>query len=127
MKKIAFAGTDGRTLLCAFVISTAKSDIYPETFQGIVIRGTPAMPKFVEMMNWPVEFIKTGSNSMNDYAAAIIQNLKDGNIDYVIPMPEALLFEGLVDEVETAGFGKHILGLNKAGAFHPFRQMQFFS
>jgi len=117
MKKIAFAGTDGRTLLCAFVISTAKSDIYHETFQGVVIRGTPAMPKFVKMMNWPVEFINTDSNSMNDYATAIIQNLKDGNIDYVIPMPEALLFEGLVDEVETAGFGKHILGLNKAGAF----------
>ncbi len=117
MKKIAFAGTDGRTLLCAFVISTATSDIYPETFQGAVIRGTPAMPKFVELMNWPVEFINTESNSMNDYADAIIQNLKDGNVDYVIPMPEALLFEGLVDEVEAAGFGKHILGLNKAGAF----------
>ena len=117
MKKIAFAGTDGRTLLCALVISTAKSEIYPEAFQGVVIRGTPAMPKFTEMMNWPVEFISTDNNSMHDYAAAIIRNLKDGNIDYVIPMPEALLFEGLIDEVEAAGFGEHILGLNKAGAF----------
>ena len=117
MKKIAFAGTDGRTLLCALVISTAKSDIYPEAFQGVVIRGTPAMPKFVEMMNWPVEFIYTDSNSMQDYASAIIQNLKDGRIDYIIPMPEALLFEGLVDEVEAAGFGNSILGLSKAGAF----------
>jgi len=117
MKKIAFAGTDGRTLLCALVISTAKSEIYPEAFQGVVIRGTPAMPKFTEMMNWPVEFISTDSNSMHDYADAIIRNLKDGNIDYVIPMPESLLFEGLVDEVETAGFGEQILGLNKAGAF----------
>ena len=117
MKKIAFAGTDGRTLLCALVISTAKSEIYPEAFQGVVIRGTPAMPKFTEMMNWPVEFISTDSNSMHDYAAAIIRNLKDGNIDYVIPMPEALLFEGLIDEVEAAGFGEHIIGLNKAGAF----------
>jgi len=117
MKKIAFAGTDGRTLLCALVISTAKSEIYPEAFQGVVIRGTPAMPKLTEMMNWPVEFISTNSNSMHDYADAIIQNLKDGNIDYVIPMPESLLFEGLVDEVEAAGFGEQILGLNKAGAF----------
>ena len=117
MKKIAFAGTDGRTLLCALVISTAKSEIYPEPFQGLVIRGTTAMPKLTEMMNWPVEFISTDSNSMHDYAAAIIRNLKDGNIDYVIPMPESLLFEGLVDEVEAAGFGEHILGLNKAGAF----------
>jgi phosphoribosylamine--glycine ligase len=117
MKKIAFAGTDGRTLLCALVISTAKSEIYPEAFQGIVIRGTPAMPKLTEMMNWPVEFISTDSNSMHDYAAAIIRNLKEENIDYVIPMPESLLFEGLVDEVEAAGFGEHILGLNKSGAF----------
>jgi len=117
MKKIAFAGTDGRTLLCALVISTAKSEIYPEAFQGVVIRGTPAMPKLTEMMNWPVEFISTDSHSMHDYADSIIQNLKDGNIDYVIPMPEALLFEGLVDEVEAAGFGEQILGLNKAGAF----------
>jgi phosphoribosylamine--glycine ligase len=117
MKKIAFAGTDGRTLLCALVISTAKSDIYPQAFQGVVIRGTPAMPKFSEMMNWPVEFIQTDSNSLGDYASAIIQNLKQGNIDYVIPMPEALLFEGLVDEVEAAGFGEHIVGLNQAGAF----------
>ncbi|NNL41029.1 MAG: hypothetical protein HKO79_00895, partial [Desulfobacterales bacterium] len=85
MKKIAFAGTDGRTLLCALVISTAKSDIYPEAFQGAVIRGTPAMPKFTEMMNWPVEFIPTDSNSASDYAAAIIRNLKAGKIDYVIP------------------------------------------
>jgi phosphoribosylamine---glycine ligase len=117
MKKIAFAGTDGRTLLCAFVISTAKSEIYPEPFQGIVIRGTAAMPKLTEMMKWPVDFINTDSNSMHDYAAAIIRALNGGKIDYVIPMPEALLFEGLVDEVEAAGFGKHILGLNKAGAF----------
>lgn len=117
MKKIAFAGTDGRTLLCAHVISTATSEIYPEQFQGVVIRGTPAMPKIVELMNWPVEFISTNSNSVEDYAVSIIQNLRDGNIDYVIPMPEGLLFEGLVDKVEAAGFGDQIIGLNKAGAF----------
>ncbi|MDY6792452.1 MAG: hypothetical protein SWH54_14415 [Thermodesulfobacteriota bacterium] len=117
MKKIAFAGTDGRTLLCALVISTAKSEIYSESFQGIVIRGTTAMPRLTEMMRWPVEFISTDSNSVQDYAKVIIKNLKEGNIDYVIPMPEALLFEGLVDEIEAAGFGEHILGLNKDGAF----------
>ena len=59
MKKIAFAGTDGRTLLCALVVSTATSDEYPERFQGVVVRGTPSMPKFCEIMNWPVEFIAT--------------------------------------------------------------------
>jgi phosphoribosylamine--glycine ligase len=117
MKKIAFAGTDGRTLLCALVISTATSDIYKDVFQGVVVRGTPSMPRFVETMNWPVEFIPTAGNSYDEYAAAIIDAMKSGSIDYVIPMPEALLFDGLVDEVEAAGFGDRIVGLNKSAAF----------
>jgi phosphoribosylamine--glycine ligase len=117
MKKIAFAGTDGRTLLCALVVSTATSDIYTDSFQGIVVRGTPSMPRFVETMNWPVEFIPTTGNSYDEYAEAIISAMKGGSIDYVIPMPEALLFDGLVDEVEAAGFGERIVGLNKAAAF----------
>jgi phosphoribosylamine--glycine ligase len=117
MKKIAFAGTDGRTLLCALVVSTATSDIYEDTFQGVVVRGTPSMPRFVEIMNWPVEFIPTTGNSYDEYAEAIINAMKSGSIDYVIPMPEALLFDGLVDEVEAAGFGDRIVGLNKAAAF----------
>jgi len=117
MKKIAFAGTDGRTLLCAFVISTATSEIYKDEFEGIVVRGTPAMPKYTEMVNWPVQFFSTVSNSIQDYAEVIINALKKGQIDYVVPMPEALLFEGLIDIVEAAGFGDRILGLSKAGAF----------
>jgi phosphoribosylamine---glycine ligase len=117
MKKIAFAGTDGRTLLSAWVTSTATSEIHQEAFRGVVIRGTPSMPKFTEMMNWPVEFIPTNSNSAPDYAAAIIEALRRHAIDYVLPMPEALLFEGLVDAVEAAGFGDRIIGLAQAGAF----------
>ena len=117
MKKIAFAGTDGRTLLCALVVSTATSDIYKDTFQGVVVRGTPSMPRFVETMNWPVEFIPTTGNSCDEYAEAIINAMKSGSIDYVIPMPEALLFDGLVDEVEAAGFGDRIVGLTKSAAF----------
>ena len=117
MKKIAFAGTDGRTLLSALVTATAKSDNYDEEFEGLVIRGTPSMPEFCKIMGWPVEFVPTETNSVEDYTRAIIAALKDGKIDYVIPMPEALLFEGLVDAVEQAGFGDHILGLNKSGAF----------
>jgi phosphoribosylamine--glycine ligase len=117
MKKIAFAGTDGRTLLSALVTATAKSDLYPEAFKGIVIRGTPSMPAFCEIMNWPVAFIETASNSVADYTAAIIAALKEEKIDYVIPMPEALLFDGLVDAVEQAGFGDRIIGLTRAGAF----------
>jgi phosphoribosylamine--glycine ligase len=117
MKKIAFAGTDGRTLLSALVTATAKSDLYQEAFKGVVIRGTPAMPVFCEIMNWPVAFIETASNSVADYTAAIISALKEEKIDYVIPMPEALLFDGLVDAVEQAGFGEHIIGLTRSAAF----------
>jgi phosphoribosylamine--glycine ligase len=117
MKKIAFAGTDGRTLLCALVVSTATSDNYPERFQGVVVRGTPSMPKFCEIMNWPVDFIPTAGNSVNAYAEAIIEAVHDGKIDYVVPMPEALLFDGLVDAMEAAGFGDRIVGLIQTAAF----------
>jgi phosphoribosylamine--glycine ligase len=117
MKKIAFAGTDGRTLLSALIVSTAKSDIYKGVFQGVVVRGTPAMPKFTQLMNWPVQFVPTISNSVEDYADGLIKAMKDGKIDYAVPMPEALLFDGLVDRVEAAGFGERIIGLSKAGAY----------
>lgn len=117
MKKIAFAGTDGRTILSALTISTAKSDKFTDDFKGVVVRGTPAMPKFAELMEWPIAFVPTQSNSSEDYAESLILALKTDQIDFVIPMPEALLFEGLVDTVEAAGFGDRIIGLNKAGAF----------
>ena len=117
MKKIAFAGTDGRTVLSALIVSTAKSDVNPEVYQGVVVRGTPAMPKFAELMNWPVDFIPTASNSIADYAESLIRAMRADEIDYVIPMPEALLFDGLVDDIAAAGFGDRIIGLSKAGAF----------
>jgi len=117
MKKIAFAGTDGRTLLWAFVTSTSTSDIHSEAYGGVVVRGTPAMPALVGRLNWPVEFVPTASNRVDDYAAAIIDALTQNRIDYVVPMPEGLLFGGLVDKVTDAGFGDRILGLSKAGAF----------
>ena len=61
------------------------------------------MPKFCELHNWPVEFVATNSNTMDDYAEAVIRALKEGRVDYVVPMPEALLFEGLVDRVDAGG------------------------
>lgn len=117
MKTIAFAGTDGRTLLCALTVATATSDAYPEPYGGAVVRGTPAMPVFSEQMGWPVRFVPTQSNSVVHYAEAVIDALKKGDIDYVVPMPEALLFEGMVDTVAEAGFGDRVLGLNRQGAF----------
>ena len=117
MKKIAFAGTDGRTMLSALIVSTAKSDAYPEPYQGVVVRGTPAMPRFAELMSWPIDFIPTASNSVEDYATGLIQAFDEGRIDYAVPMPEALLFDGMVDTIEAAGHGSRIIGLSKAGAF----------
>ena len=117
MKKIAFAGTDGRTLLWAYVVSTATSDHYEDHFEGLVIRGTPSMPAFSKAMGWPIEFVATESNDVDSYSRAIIAALEDGTIDCVVPMPEGLLFEGLVDRVEAAGFGARVLGLNKSAAF----------
>jgi phosphoribosylamine--glycine ligase len=117
MKKIAFAGTDGRTLLWALIVSTATSEKYENNYRGIVMRGTPAMPKFVEMMEWPVSFIPTRSNTADDYATAVIDAFTRAEIDYLVPMPEALLFEGLVDRISEAGFGHRVLGLNQDGAY----------
>jgi phosphoribosylamine--glycine ligase len=115
--KIGFAGTDGRTLLSALVASTATSDHYQDDFRGVVIRGMPAMQPFAMSMKWPVNFIPTADNSKKGYAVAIIEALKNGSIDCVMPMPEDLLLEGLVDDVEKAGFIDRIIGFNRESAF----------
>lgn len=117
MKKIAFAGTDGRTVLSALIVSTAKSDEHPDRYRGIVVRGTPAMPRFAELMNWPIDFIPTAGNSAAEYASSLIHAMAAGKIDYAVPMPEALLFEGIVDDIAAAGFGERIIGLARSGAF----------
>jgi phosphoribosylamine--glycine ligase len=117
MTKIAFAGTDGRTLMCSWVVSTATSDTSSNSYHGVVVRGTPAMPPFCEMMNWPVDFISTYSHQSQDYADAIISALSTRRIDFVVPMPEALLFDGVVDCVAAAGFEDRIMGLTQAAAF----------
>ena len=115
--KIGFAGTDGRTLLSALVTSTSTSEHSRNDYQGVVIRGMPAMQPFASTMEWPVDFIPTSDNSKNGYAVAIINALKRKNIDCVMPMPEDLLLDGLVDELEAAGFSNHILGFTQKSAF----------
>jgi phosphoribosylamine--glycine ligase len=77
----------------------------------------PAMQPFATAMEWPVDFIPTPDNSKNGYAVAIIDALKKGDIDCVMPMPEDLLLDGLVDELEAAGFSNHILGFTQKSAF----------
>jgi len=115
--KIGFAGTDGRTLLSALVTSTATSELHEDNFKGVVIRGMPAMPPFASSMQWPVEFIPTVANTKEAYAAAMIEALKNGSVDCIVPMPEDLLLEGLVDELEEAGFLDRIIGFKREGAF----------
>ncbi len=115
--KIGFAGTDGRTLLSAVVVSTATSDIYEERFRGAVIRGTSSMPKMAEIMGWPVDFFPTKDNSVESYAQAILDAFKEKKLDYVIPMPESLIFNGIVDLLEKEGFGDRIAGLTKEASF----------
>ncbi|HCY83863.1 MAG TPA: hypothetical protein DHV36_01880 [Desulfobacteraceae bacterium] len=116
--KIGFAGTDARTLLSAAVVTQTgrQGDIH--THRGVVIRGMPAMPKIANViMGWDVGFIPTADNSAESYATAIGEAMAQGELDYVIPMPESLLFNGIVDRLEEKGLGGRIAGLSRAGAF----------
>lgn len=117
MKRIAFAGTDGRTVLCALVTATATSERHPDAFEGIVVRGTPAMPEFSSRLEWPVAFVPTRSNTAKEYAEALIDAMNRSEIDAVVPMPEALLFDGIVDMLDAAGLSDRIMGLSRDGAF----------
>ncbi len=116
---IGFAGTDGRTLLSALVVSSAKSETRPGSYYGLVLRGTPGMPVFAgqDFMDWPVGFIPTQGNSAQDYARAAISALQNNELDYLLPLPEALIFQGLVDELDKADLGHRAAGLSRAGSF----------
>lgn len=116
--KIGFVGTDGRMLLAALETSRATSELYPGNYQGIVVRGMPAMEPWSRLPNhqWPIDFIPTASNSAPDYATALIEAFENGKLDVALVGPEGLLFDGLVDIMESAGFGNRIIGLNSKGA-----------
>jgi len=115
--KIGFIGTDGRSFLAALETSRATSELYPGDYQGLVVRGTPAMPPFARKMNWPVGFIPVRDNSLEAYAEALLSAFSRGLLDLALIMPEALIFEGLVDRLEAAGLGERIIGLDRKGAF----------
>ncbi|MDP1846020.1 MAG: hypothetical protein Q8L09_04795 [Candidatus Moranbacteria bacterium] len=117
MIKIGFVGTDGRSFLGALETSRAKSDSYPGEYQGVVVRGTPAMPAWAKLMEWPVDFISTENNSVKAYSEALVQAFREERLDVALVMPEGLLFEGLVDMITEAGFGDKIIGLDSQGAF----------
>jgi phosphoribosylamine---glycine ligase len=115
--KIGFVGTDGRTLLAALETSRATSELYPGDYRGVVVRGTPAMPAWTQRLQLPVDFLATANNSVPAFAEALIQGFQEGTLDVALIMPEALIFDGLVDLVSEAGHGGQIIGLNQAGAF----------
>ena len=115
--KIGFVGTDGRSFLAALETSRSVSELYPGDYEGVVVRGTPAMQPFAQRQKWPVSFIATVDNSTDSYAAALIQAFDRGELDIALVMPEALLFHGLVDQVAAAGHGDKIIGLDHRGLF----------
>jgi phosphoribosylamine--glycine ligase len=115
--KIGFIGTDGRSFLAALETSRATSELYPGDYQGLVVRGTPAMPPFARRMNWPVDFIPVADNTVAAYAAALGAAFRQNTLDLALVMPEALIFDGLVDQLGEAGYGDRLLGLDQKGAF----------
>jgi phosphoribosylamine--glycine ligase len=115
--KIGFVGTDGRSFLAALETSRAMSELYPGDYQGVVVRGTPAMPAFADKMKWPVEFIAVPDNTAEAYGDALVRALGEERLDIAVVMPEQLIFNGLVDRVAEAGFGERLIGLDQRGAF----------
>jgi phosphoribosylamine---glycine ligase len=115
--KIAFAGSDSRTLMSALVVSTATSEKNEEKYRGMVFRGSPAMKPLAELSGWPVDFLSTKDNSVDGYAEAMIEALKSKKVDYIVPLPEDLFYQGLIDKVSEAGFGEKISGLKREASF----------
>jgi phosphoribosylamine--glycine ligase len=115
--RIGYVGTDGRSFLAALETSRATSELYPGSYRGVVVRGTPAMPPFAARMGWPVEFLPVPEHAVPAYAEALTAAFREETLDYALIMPEALVFDGLVDKVAEAGFGDRLIGLTQAGAF----------
>ncbi len=115
MKRIGFAGSDARTFLSALCVSRSGA---MGQYQGVVIRGMPAMKPYAELAGWPVEFIDVpDGSSMRDYANRSLTALADGEVDYVIPMPEALQIDGFVDEAIKVGYAYRVAGLTAEASF----------
>jgi phosphoribosylamine---glycine ligase len=114
---IGFVGTDGRSLLAALETSRATSELYPGDYQGVVVRGTPAMPAFAQQLKWPVGFIPVTENKASAFAEALTEAFQENALDLALVMPEQLIFNGLVDRVAAAGFGDKMIGLDQRGAF----------
>lgn len=116
-KTIGIVGPDGRTCMCAYTISTVES----EKFIGAIIKGMTGMGTVIDAVRgkkeWTLKIFPIAGNSVEDYKYGIIKAFEDGEIDYVVIMPEDLIYEGLVNELIDAGYGDQVIGLTKEAAF----------
>ena len=112
-KTIGVVGPDGRTCMCAYTISTVES----EKFVGAIIKGMTGMGLVLDAVRgkkkWAVKIFPVQGNSVADYKSAIITAFENGEIDYVVIMPEDLIYEGIVNELIEAGYGDQVIGLTK--------------
>lgn len=116
-KTIGFVGPDGRTCMCAYTVSTVESD----KFIGAIIKGMTGMGPIMDAVRgkkkWMMKIHHVEGSSVKNYKKVILKAFQDGDIDYVIIMPEDLLYEGLVNELIEAGYGDQVIGLTKEAAF----------
>ncbi len=116
-KTIGFAGPDGRTCMCAYTVSTVES----ESFDGAIIKGMTGMGPVIDAVRgkkkWNLKIFPFAGKSVEDYKHVIIKAFEEGEIDYVVIMPEDLFYEGLVNELIEDGYGDQVLGLTKEAAF----------
>ena len=116
-KTIGFVGPDGRTCMCAYTVSTVES----EKFTGAIVKGMSGMGPVMDAIRgkkeWTVKIFPVADKSVEDYKQVIIKAFEDGEIDYVVIMPEDLIYEGLVNELIEAGYGDQVIGLTKEAAF----------
>ena len=116
-RTIGFVGPDARTCMCAYTVSTVESDKYI----GAIIKGMTGMGPVLDAVrgkkDWFVKIFPVAGKSLEEYKTAVLEAFESGEIDYVVIMPEDLLYEGLVDELISAGYGDRVVGLTKEAAF----------
>ena len=115
---VALASSDGRSWNAADAIETAIS-AYPQKhlFRAKIVGGTSGMQAWARNHRAPFTFIPTENGTVSGYAKAIIEGFKQGEFNYVIPMPESLFYHGLVNEIAATRFASRIAGLTREGSF----------
>ncbi|MBW2325721.1 MAG: hypothetical protein JRF45_04330 [Deltaproteobacteria bacterium] len=108
-KTIGFVGPDGRTCMCAYTVSTVES----EKYIGAIIKGMTGMGPVMDAVrgkkNWTVKIFPIEGKAVEDYKTVIIEAFENGEIDYIVIMPEDLIYEGIVDELIEAGYDDRCL------------------